>query len=124
MKTYLFTFFFMILGFAAYSQSKIEFSTLEVKMGQIPQGVPAEATFVVKNTGDQPLILTNVQASCGCTAPEWPKDPIMPGETAIIKAVYSANAVGVFSKTVTVTSNASTPSVILRISGEVLKKNE
>jgi hypothetical protein len=81
--------------------------------------------FKFKNTGNQPVLIANVQASCGCTTPDWTKTPVLPGKSGMVKAMYSsAGRPGVFNKTVTVTSNAATPSTVLSIKGTVLGKDE
>ena len=88
--------------------------------GKIPQGRPATYIFEIVNTGTEPLRLENVQASCGCTTPEWSKEPIAPGATANIKVGYNAYAEGVFTKTVTIFyKDHQTKSIT--ISGEVYK---
>lgn len=61
--------------------------------------------FVFKNVGDAPLMVTNATGSCGCTVPEWPKDPIRPGGSSSIKIKYATDRVGSFTKTVTITTN-------------------
>lgn len=79
------------------------------------------ATFVVKNTGDAPLAITRVIASCGCTTPEWTKEPIAPGASGNIKITYDPKGrPGPFSKTISVYSNGKTGSFILTIRGEVI----
>ena len=79
------------------------------------------ATFAVKNTGDAPLVITRVIASCGCTTPEWTKEPIAPGQSGDIKITYDPKGrPGPFSKTISVYSNGKTGSFILTIRGEVL----
>ena len=88
--------------------------------GKIPQGRPATYNFEIINTGTEPLRLENVQASCGCTTPEWSKDPIAPGASAIIKVGYNAYAEGVFTKTVTLFYNGNQTKT-LTINGEVYK---
>jgi hypothetical protein len=88
--------------------------------GKIPQGRPAVYIFQIVNTGDTPLRLDNVRASCGCTTPEWSKAPIEPGATAEIKVGYNAFAEGAFTKTVTILYSG-TRSKTLTISGEVYK---
>ena len=65
------------------------------------------------------MVLSAVNASCGCTTPEWPKEPVAPGATATIKATYNAANPGTFTKTITVVSNAATPQTVLTIKGEV-----
>jgi hypothetical protein len=88
--------------------------------GKIPQGRPATYTFEIVNTGTTPLKLDNVHASCGCTTPEWSREPIEAGSTAQIKVGYNAYAEGSFTKTVTLVYN-SNQTKILTITGEVYK---
>src|SRR5271170_1716837 len=88
--------------------------------GKIPQGRPATYNFEIINTGTEALRLENVQASCGCTTPEWSKDPIAAGATATIKVGYNAFAEGPFTKTVTIFYNDKQTKT-LTISGEVFK---
>ena len=77
-------------------------------------------TFKIKNTGEAPLVLTRVIASCGCTTPEWTKEPIAPGKTGDIKITYNPkDRPGPFVKTISVYSNGKTGSFILTIRGEV-----
>ncbi|MDF9829311.1 DUF1573 domain-containing protein [Parabacteroides sp. PF5-6] len=76
--------------------------------------------FVIKNTGDQPLVITRVIASCGCTTPEWTKEPIAPGKTGTIQVTFDpAHRPGTFAKTMSVYSNGKTGSFILTIRGDV-----
>jgi hypothetical protein len=88
--------------------------------GKIPQGRPAVYIFEIENTGPTPLKLDNVQASCGCTTPEWSRDPIEAGGSAKIKVGYNAYADGPFTKTVTIVY-ATNRTKTLTISGEVYK---
>jgi len=88
--------------------------------GKIPQGRPAIYVFEIANTGATPLKLDNVQASCGCTTPEWSRDAIEAGHTAQIKVGYNAYAEGAFTKTVTIVYNTNMTKTIT-ISGEVYK---
>jgi hypothetical protein len=87
--------------------------------GKIKQGTPVTHEFKFTNSGKSPLVITNVQASCGCTTPDWSKEPVMPGGQGFIKATYNAASPGAFSKTVTVTANIETGFVQLTIKGEV-----
>ena len=87
--------------------------------GKIKQGVPVTHEFTFTNSGSVPLVITNVQASCGCTTPDWSKAPVMPGGKGFIKAAYSAASSGAFDKSVTVTANVEEGFVSLRIKGEV-----
>lgn len=99
---------------------KIEFTELEHNYGTIQKGGDGNCEFTFTNQGNEPLILSNVRASCGCTTPSWTKEPIMPGKTGTIKVRYNTNNVGGFTKTITVTSNAvDSPRVTLKIKGKV-----
>lgn len=89
--------------------------------GKIPQGRPVKHIFEVINNGTDSLKISNVQASCGCTTPEWEKDKIVaPGKKTIITVGYNAATAGVFSKTITITYNNKLTKFIT-ISGEVWK---
>lgn len=100
---------------------KIEFSALEHNYGQIEKGGDGNCEFTFTNTGNEPLILSNVRASCGCTTPSWTQAPVMPGQTGTIKVKYNTNNIGAFNKSVTVTSNAvDNPRVVLKIKGNVV----
>lgn len=88
--------------------------------GEIKQGANPDCEFVVKNTGNAPLIISNAQGSCGCTVPKWSKEPIMPGKSTIITVSYDTKRVGPINKSVTLTSNATNePTMVLKISGNV-----
>ncbi len=104
---------------ASTSKAALTFTADTYDFGSIPQGTPVSHVFSFKNTGTEPLILSAVNASCGCTTPEWPREPIKPGGTATIKATYNAAAMGVFTKTITVVSNANPNQKVLIIKGEV-----
>jgi hypothetical protein len=105
------------------AQADIEFDKETHDFGIVNQNQPATYTFMFKNTGKVPLIITNAAASCGCTTPEWTKEPIMPGKKGYVKATYNAASMGVFNKAVTVTSNAKKATVTLYIKGEVKQPN-
>lgn len=90
--------------------------------GKIKQGVPVTHEFTFTNTGKTPLVITNVQASCGCTTPAWSKDPIPPGGQGFIKATYNAASIGSFNKTVTVMANVENGFKQLSIKGEVVQQ--
>jgi hypothetical protein len=88
--------------------------------GTIKQGANGTCEFTVTNTGDQPLIITNCQGSCGCTVPKCEKEPIKPGQTSTITVKYDTNRVGPINKSVTISSNATNaPSKIVTIKGTV-----
>lgn len=88
--------------------------------GKIPQGRPANYVFEVVNTGNVPLKLDNVQASCGCTTPQWSKEDIAPGATSKITVGYNAYADGPFEKTITIQYNQSQTKLLV-IKGNVYK---
>ena len=91
--------------------------------GKVAEGEIVEYNYRFKNTGTKPLIVTNVSASCGCTVPEKPEQPIKPGETGFIKVKFnSAHRVGNAHKTVTVSSNAQPTFPELLLTGEVTEK--
>lgn len=88
--------------------------------GTVIEGENATYEFVFTNTGKEPIIISNVAASCGCTTPSWTKEPVKPGQKGSIKAVYSSqNRPGPFNKQITVTSNAATSTKVLTIKGNV-----
>lgn len=114
-----------LLSIAAWAQKpNIAFEDTSFDFGEIQEtDGPVTHRFVFVNKGNTPLVLHNVQASCGCTTPSWPRTPIQPNATSQIDVTFNpANRPGTFSKTITVTSNASNAQVTLRISGKVLEK--
>lgn len=106
--------------------AKVATPTIAVKeemydFGKIPQGKPVHHEFEITNTGTTPMKLVNVQASCGCTTPEWEKDKEIPaGGSSIIKVGYNAAAEGAFNKAITITYNDNQTKQIT-IKGEVWK---
>lgn len=96
----------------------LDVKELSYDFGSIPQGKPVYHVFQIVNKGTAPLKLDNVQASCGCTTPEWSKEAIAPGGTDKIKVGYNAASEGHFEKTVTIAYNGNTTKQIL-IKGEV-----
>jgi hypothetical protein len=104
---------------AQQAQDSIVFDKLIHDYGTIVQGGDGYCEFTFTNKGNIPLVLSDIRASCGCTVPEWPKEPIAPGESGTIKVKYNTNINGSFNKTITVNSNAINSLVILRIKGNV-----
>lgn len=98
---------------------ELKFDSEVIDYGTIEHNADGNREFKFKNTGKEPLIISNAQGSCGCTVPTWPKEPIMPGQAASIKVKYATDRVGAFEKTITVTSNAKDPSKVIRIKGVV-----
>ncbi|AYA36780.1 DUF1573 domain-containing protein [Hymenobacter oligotrophus] len=115
----------LLTALGASAQGVLEFTQTLHDFGNVAEGSVATHEFKFKNTGNQPVVIANVQASCGCTTPDWTKTPVMPGKTGFIRAAYnSAGRPGQFNKTVTVTSNAATPTMVLTIKGAVVDKAE
>ncbi|GGH06628.1 DUF1573 domain-containing protein [Mucilaginibacter phyllosphaerae] len=118
----------VVLGFAynasAQTDTKPEFKFNEEKhdFGKIPQGTPVTTVFEFTNVGVEPLILTEVKPTCGCTIADYTKTPVLKGAKGNIKITYNAAAAQPFNKTIVVTSNAKTPTKYLNIVGEVIAK--
>jgi hypothetical protein len=111
------------LGFVfCFAQGKLEFDATSFEFGDVKEtGGPASHEFKFKNTGDQPIIISNVQASCGCTTPDWTKTPVAPGQSGFIKAQYNPlGRPGAFNKSLTITSNSIEPSTVVFIKGNVV----
>lgn len=113
MKKILFTLFAVCAAFFVMAQQTvtpppetIQMSETTYNFGKIAQGKPVTHNFVITNTGKEPLKLDNVQASCGCTTPEWSRDAIAPGKSTTIKVGYNAAAEGVFEKAITIYYNS------------------
>ncbi|HEV7782881.1 MAG TPA: DUF1573 domain-containing protein [Chitinophagaceae bacterium] len=101
----------------------LQLKQTEHDFSQIPQGKPVYFSFEIVNTGKTPLKLDDVHASCGCTTPEWSREPIAPGTTAVIKVGYNAAAEGYFEKPITITYNSNQTKQI-KIKGTVWKVPE
>lgn len=102
-------------------EEALSLTEVEYNFGKIPQGKPVTHSFEVTNIGKTPFKLDNVQASCGCTTPEWDKEKVIaPGEKATITVGYNAAAEGPFTKPVTITYNG-TQTKVMNIKGEVWK---
>ena len=100
--------------------STIAWKAETIDVGQIPHGTPKAIVYEFKNTGKTAVVITNVQGSCGCTATDYTKEPILPGKTAKVTATYNAANKGAFTKTVTVTTSAETSPKILTLKGTVI----
>jgi len=126
----------IMMTFAAFAQNAtpqpaqnpnapvISFDKTTHDYGTVTKGGDGTCEFKFKNTGIEPLILSNVSSSCGCTVPEWPREPILKGKSASIKVKYDTNRIGQINKTVTVMSNAKEASVQLRIIGSVVEATQ
>ncbi|WP_418508409.1 DUF1573 domain-containing protein [Corallibacter sp.] len=123
MKNFITILFIGLLSFTVNAQdkvAKIEFKSTIIDYGTIEKGADGVRVFEFTNTGDAPLIISNVKSSCGCTVPKKPEKPIMPGENGEIEVKYDTNRVMPIRKNITVMSNAETPTVVLKIKGEVI----
>ena len=129
MKRLFFVFAFILLAasiasaqqkeavFAMVGDSIHDFGTIQEADG------PVSCTFTIKNEGEKPLVITNVAPSCGCTSPDWTKEPIAAGKTGEIKITYDpAGRPQPFTKTIAVYSNGKTGSYVLTIKGIVEAK--
>ena len=88
--------------------------------GTIQQGDSPEFSFKFKNTGNEPMIISNAKGSCGCTVPKWPKEPIAPGATGEINVKFNSKGKkGSQNKTVTLTANTTPPTTKLRVTGQI-----
>ena len=103
------------------AQTDIKFTEIKHNFGKIKQNKPVTTYFSFTNTGSKPLIVENAMAGCGCTTPEYPKQPIGKGKEEKIKVTYNAAALGAFKKEVTVKFANHAEPVILEIDGEVVK---
>ena len=121
---------FLLANLAVLAQAKKEnhstsgpvmaFAEDRYEFGDIPEGDKVEHTFEFENSGNEPLIISNVLTTCGCTVPEWPREPIPPGGTGKIDVVFnSTNKSGVQNKVITVLSNAGEGRTKLTLYGNV-----
>ena len=116
-----------LIGFSNYAQektAKIEFKSDTIDYGTIEKGSNGVRVFEFTNTGNAPLIISKVTSSCGCTIPKKPDGAILPGKTGQIEVKYDTNRVSPIRKTITVISNAETPTVALKIKGEVIDSSK
>lgn len=103
--------------------ASITFQKNNFDFGKIPEGQKVTHEFEFVNNGSEPLIISNATASCGCTIPEYPKEPIAPGKTGVIKVVFdSSGRPGMQNKIVSVTSNANPSLTEIYLTGEVMAK--
>lgn len=118
MKKFFFSLTVALVAFGAFAQEdkvfdepvngpKIVFKESSFNFGDINQGDIVEHVFAFENVGNEPLILSNVQTTCGCTAPSWPKEPILPGKAGEITVKFNSRGkIGMQNKIITVISNA------------------
>ncbi len=117
------SFFFAGAQTTTPAEDNLKLKETEHDFGKIPQGKPIYYNFEIVNTGKESLKLDDVHASCGCTTPEWSREPIAAGETATIKVGYNAAAEGPFTKNITITYNSNQTKQLI-IKGTVWKAPE
>ncbi len=118
-------FFSYTLVHSQEMKPEISFEKTVIDYGTINKGDNGVREFVFKNSGNAPLIISNVKSTCGCTIPKKPEKPILPGESEKIQVKYDTKRVGFIRKSITVTSNAaSSPTTILKIKGQVVDNNQ
>ena len=129
---YLASILLVVVAFVGHAQeegepltgAKIYFAETSYDFGDITQGDRVEHTFEFENTGNEPLILSDVRTTCGCTAPEWPREPVIPGAKAKIRVVFnSTGKMGMQNKVITVMSNAVNNPARVKIVTNVLAKD-
>ena len=112
---------FAVAGTFSTQAQEISFEKEIHDFGTFEQHGNGQYEFKFTNTGDAPLIISNSKGSCGCTVPIWPKAPIAPGASDVIKVKYDTKRIGAFNKSITITSNAKTEATkVIRIKGKTL----
>jgi len=125
MKTFFSLAIVCLISFSGFSQNEnsnvaeFKFDEETIDYGKIVKGSEKIRIFKFTNVGSAPLIIERIQSSCGCTVPEKPEEPILPGEKGEIKVSYDTNRPGGFSKMITIFSNAKTSKKIIKIKGYV-----
>lgn len=105
---------------APKKELSLKFDQLTIDYGEIEKGSDPYRTFAFENVSDLPVSIKNAKGSCGCTVPEYPSEPIMPGEKNVIKVRYDTERVGSFAKTVTLTTT-NDETIVLNIKGKVYR---
>ncbi len=100
---------------------KLKWDKITINLGEIEKNKAQAAEFIFKNTGDEPILITNVRASCGCTTSKYTKEPIKPGRKGEIVVTYNAKKIGPFHKTVRVSIQGIDEPVVLRVKGTVVE---
>ena len=125
MKKYLLITLMLVCAFTyanAQKQADIKFDKTTMDLGKFPESNPVQkCTFTFTNTGNAPLVINQAIASCGCTVPEYTKEPVAPGKTGTINVTYNGKGKfpGYFKKTITIRTNGKTEMTRLYISGEM-----
>ncbi len=127
MKKIITILFIGLVSFSINAQektAKIEFKSDTIDYGTIEKGSNGLRVFEFTNTGNAPLIISKVTSSCGCTVPTWTREAILPGKKGEVQVKYDTNRVNPIRKTITVISNAETPTVALKIKGKVIDSSK
>lgn len=119
-----FSLLFVFAAVFAFAQAPVKFSETKFNFGKLKQNVPATHVFKFTNTGSKPVVIESAVAGCGCTTPEFPKQPIAKGKEGTIKVTYNAAASGAFTKDVTVKFAGDDQPIILNIVGEVIAEKQ
>lgn len=107
------------------TDAQMEFEAVEWDFGTIEQGEVVEYAFKFKNTGTDPLIISSAKGSCGCTVPEWPREPVAPGESGVIDVKFNSKGKkGKQNKRVTLTTNMVPSKKVLIVKGQINLKEE
>ena len=112
--------FASVTAFKVEEKAEFKFEKETHDFGKIPQGKPVSVEFKFTNTGNEPLIITNIESVCGCTVPKYTNTPVLKGQTGTISVTYNAAALAPVSKGLTIRSNAKTPIKVIYIKGEVV----
>ena len=124
-KTFLAMLMMMVSILSTYAQAEIKFDKLTNNFGNFEESNPVQkATFTFTNIGDKPLVINQAIASCGCTVPNYTKQPIMPGQKGTISLTYNGKGKfpGHFKKTITVRTNGKVEMTRLYIEGNMTEK--
>ncbi|HNQ13246.1 MAG TPA: DUF1573 domain-containing protein [Bacteroidia bacterium] len=105
--------------------AEFSFTSTDYLFGKVKQGDLVHGEFTFTNSGKEPLVISSAAGSCGCTVPDWPKEPIMGGKSASIKFTFNtAGKMGMQDKTITLRSNASNDPLVLHVKGNIVTKEE
>ena len=129
MKTLLYTLSIFLISVTGFSQNETEtsgefkFEKETIDYGRVLKNSEKTRVFSFTNIGNAPIVIHKIQSSCGCTVPEKPEKPIMPGEKGTIKVAYNTAIIGGFSKNITIFSNAKSSRKVIRIKGYIADRN-
>jgi archaellum component FlaF (FlaF/FlaG flagellin family) len=115
---------FKMAGEGEKSNAKMTFESMAVDYGTVSQNSEPLRLIKFTNTGSDPLVIKNARGSCGCTVPNWPKDPILPGQSSSIEVRYDTNRIGKINKSITITTNEGDEPHMIQVIGEIMKADE